>query len=219
MHPTLTLLGPPLVHVPLFIGTTLTLRDLCDRSISALPLDPSQYASLQDFASTPFLWCPSLALQDPTFLLPLAVGLATMSNVEVSSINRRRLQEMLAGPVLESASPSRSSTAVNRATISQRLRRRFSSSSLATAADAQPLSRAERKEKERYLAGMRDRVISNILRVSGVLFVPVAMFAPSAVCAYWITSNLFTLVQNLVFARIDTARAAKKQIMDASKRA
>lgn len=160
----------------------MVLRDLCERATSSLALDPNTYASLQAFATTPFLWCPSLSLTDPTLILPLLVGLATISNVEVSSVNRKRLQHLLQGPMPAPPAPS---GPVNRATAAAAARRRrmFSTTHAAHAPQA-PLSRFEQAEKQKYMSEVRDKLVTNILRVSGVLFVPVAMFAPAVSCLH-----------------------------------
>jgi hypothetical protein len=103
-----TLYVPPRLNIPIFIATTLIIRDACTRSLSALSLFPPDEAStlinvdptlvsytsttlgyLHDLAATPFLWCPSLVLPDPTLGLPLAVGLVSLLNVEYSAKTRR----------------------------------------------------------------------------------------------------------------------------------
>ena len=58
------------------------------------------------------------------------------------------------------------------------------------------------------------RIVSNVLRISAVFFIPIAAMAPSAVCAYWLTSNLFTLAQNVVFAWYDKRRLREKKIAE-----
>lgn len=105
--PLPTLLIPPLLHIPVFIATTLILRDACQRALAALPLTstslttlpsspdgpstltPDVLGHLHDLAATSLEWCPSLVLPDPTMALPLAVGLAALANVEVSAKTRR----------------------------------------------------------------------------------------------------------------------------------
>lgn len=106
----LTLILPPLLHLPIFIGATLTIRDACQRSLDSLVLLPTSLDSspvvnastsstfnfytnealthLHNLATTPLLWCESMVLPDPTMAFPLAVGLVLLANVEASAKNR-----------------------------------------------------------------------------------------------------------------------------------
>lgn len=70
-RPWLTMLIPPLTQLPLFVGSSMFL--------SRLSQPPSA------FDSESFLTLTSLSHADPTFALPIALGLITLANVESSS--------------------------------------------------------------------------------------------------------------------------------------
>ncbi|GAA6063423.1 hypothetical protein JCM10212_002092 [Sporobolomyces blumeae] len=284
--PRLTLILPPLFHIPIFVTMTLTLRDACTRALSSLPLDSSTLATLtsgaaaaqppvdpatstavaesfsilsetalqhlHELSSTSFLWCPSLVLPDPTMFLPLGVGLAALLNVEVQAKNRQAQTAAAEGTVpLDSAEarPESSplSTGSTTAPISASERRRILarrarqgqvvqtrqiSSSLAARSAPSPPSRlsasppassppaaaattSPRSAQSQVVAAVSKpntaRIVTNVLRFASVAFIPVAGLAPSAVCLYWIASNLFTLVQNLSFAFVDRARENERR--------
>ncbi|ORY83517.1 hypothetical protein BCR35DRAFT_331167 [Leucosporidium creatinivorum] len=276
--PMPTLLLPPLLHIPVFIATTLILRDACQRALAALPLTstslttlppspdgastltPEVLGHLHDLAATAFQWCPSLVLPDPTMALPLAVGLAALANVEVSAKTRRAnaaaaLAErgdgvgqgvdraarvgMRVGAVGAKAGErerafSGSLTAAEKGRIRARRSRDqagppssrgYATPSLSTAAPApaspsapapaptkEELELQAHYEREQQLEPRAARIMTNALRFSAVLFIPVAAMAPSAVCLYWLTSNLFTLVQSSVFAYIDRKREKARRL-------
>lgn len=70
-RPWLTMLIPPLTQLPLFVGSSMFL--------SRLSQAPSA------FDSESFLTLTSLSHADPTFALPIVLGLVTLANVESSS--------------------------------------------------------------------------------------------------------------------------------------
>lgn len=70
-RPWLTMLIPPLTQLPLFVGSSMFL--------SGLSQPPSA------FDSESFLTLTSLSHADPTFALPIVLGLVTLANVESSS--------------------------------------------------------------------------------------------------------------------------------------
>ena len=45
-------------------------------------------------------------------------------------------------------------------------------------------------------------VLSNLGRGMAIMFIPIAAQMPAALCLYWTTSALFTLMQNIVLYRI-----------------
>ncbi|GAA6038133.1 hypothetical protein JCM8097_007563 [Rhodosporidiobolus ruineniae] len=252
--PRLTLILPPLIHIPIFITATLALRDACTRALSALSispdalpallsaegssmsslLTPEALAHLHELSSTPLLWCPSLVLPDPTMFLPLSVGLAALLNVEVTARTRRAVVEG-AARVGEVDGPERAakgaatgggggggaaqggtggmqplSAAEKRRIVARRalagaqpIARQLSTSPPSLLPPSPRLSAGPAKGTTSVdvgagLRGARQqRIVTNVLRVAAVAFIPVAGMAPAAVCAYWLTSNLFTLVQNL----------------------
>jgi len=257
--PLITLVVPPLIHIPIFITTSLVLRDACARSLdflgSTLPATSIHLQRLVDLSATPLLWCDSMILPDATMGLPLCVGLVALLNVEVSARNRRvnatgveeaapknpRMAGDGTGVGLTAADRRRVETAKAR-------RRAFSTSSSQLAGTAQPSpadlikrkvvnvhlshSQAQKLVQAGQLAPTPPppaapdiatsaeeprtaRIVTNVLRISSVIFIPIAAMAPSAVCAYWLTSNLFTLTQNLVFAWYDRHRLRARRIAEA----
>lgn len=250
--PMLTLILPPLLHIPIFITTTLILRDACAHALVALPLTPASLTSLltptnpdaysilrpellgylHDFASTSFLWCPSLVLPDPSMLLPLTVGLAALLNVEVTAKTRQanaraavlgnqstqaqgpseggpgaagpgiRIslsaaeKRRLAARVATSAARPVTSTAGSGAGLDHRATptRNYVTPSLAASAigpakskspgSSGPMTREERTalaeaEEQEKLDPRAARIMTNALRFSAVLFMPIAAMAPS----------------------------------------
>ncbi|BGP41634.1 Cytochrome c oxidase assembly protein cox18, mitochondrial [Rhodotorula kratochvilovae] len=243
--PRLTLILPPLTHVPIFILATLVLRDACSRAIAALGIAPSSLSSLLDvspasvlsadalahlheLAATPFLWCPSLVLPDPTMYLPLAVGLAALLNVEVTAKTRRARsaaaeivdrpgEAVLPGP---SSPPGAGPGAPPPPPVSASERRRVLAR---RARDGSPHARVRGLATQAQAAKegadlprkpSNERLVTNMLRCASVAFIPLAGLAPSAVCVYWVTSNLFTLVQNLVFWWMDRGRERERRMRD-----
>lgn len=192
------MLVPAIVHLPIFISTTLILRDACQRSLESLPHLPSiatssyssqALAQLHDFAASPFLWCDSLILPDPTLGLPLAVGLAALMNVEVGAKNRAAIAraaragtiDRLEDEKQEQALPkvSRKEGALRQWELGQK--RRYSVAadqrqSRTTVAKPPPVvvPEPEREEEPRTA-----RLITNALRVSSVAFIFIALQAPA----------------------------------------
>ncbi|KAK4047620.1 hypothetical protein OIV83_005278 [Microbotryomycetes sp. JL201] len=240
--PMVTLLVPPLLHLPIFISMTLIIRDACQRASTTLSLTPSSFtqllanvetestltstalAHLQEFATTPLYWCPSLILPDSTMMLPLAVGLAALANVEVSAKTRKAN----AAAALASR-PAQGSDGVQASGPLTAAQKRRVVAKMARAGDVvmpgttKPVSRGYASSapvQGPSVAVMEEtedeprttRIITNALRFSAVLFIPFAAFAPSAVCVYWLTSNMFTLVQNTVFAWYDRKRDQQQRI-------
>lgn len=256
--PLLTLIIPPMLHIPIFITTTLILRDACTRSLSflssTLPASTPELQNLLDLSATPLWWCPSMILPDPTMGLPLLVGLAAMLNVEVSARNRKvnatGVEEVPKDKRLAGDGKGVGLTAADRRRLeaSKARQRSFSTSASSLAVKPTPvksntidihLSHSQAQKlglgkgnplKQAPLAAPAPppapevetspeeprtaRIITNVLRVSAVMFIPIAAMAPSAVCAYWLTSNLFTLCQNLVFAWHDKRRLRAKRVME-----
>ncbi|GAA5913535.1 membrane insertase COX18 [Sporobolomyces salmoneus] len=241
--PRLTLLLPPLVHIPIFITATLTLRDACSRAAASLPLSTSDLSSsfsdsylspsalqhLHDLASTSVLWCPSLVLPDPTMFLPLGVGIVSLLNVELSAKNRLRQTQDAEGTLEGDPSlPTRSdgggieggrsmgmSASEKRRMVARKARdgeiirvRGYST----TTSPAPTSTRGAVTIKAGSNKPNTARIVTNVLRFASVAFIPVAGLAPSAICLYWIASNLFTMVQNGVFAVMDRKREREKRV-------
>lgn len=98
------MLVPPLVHIPIFIGTTLTIREACNRSFSSLQSSAqvvesglgglSADSQLATLALQSIAWCPSLTDVDPYSALPLAVGITALLNVETQAKIRQKMAEL-----------------------------------------------------------------------------------------------------------------------------
>lgn len=267
-RPLVTVLIPPLVNVPIFILATLTIRDVCQRALTSLTApdtlansSPALLDALHEFATTPAMWCASLALPDQSMLLALWVGLAAVSNVELSTLLRRRTSarlskeatesnERLAGAkrdqALEARKALRSEAAqawLMRNDPQAQPKRGYAtkrtppaplptSSRGGTNVRARPVSQAQpaaTAENDGAVIEQEDpltaRIVTNALRISGIVFIPIAAQAPAvrlssplltcvvaqaadegnaqAVCLYWITSNLYTLAQNAFLYWLD----------------
>ncbi|GAA5963274.1 hypothetical protein JCM21900_000316 [Sporobolomyces salmonicolor] len=233
--PRLTLILPPLVHIPMLLTASLVLRDASDRAVACLNLTPSDLPSLlsasestsaltatalshlHELASTPFLWCPSLVLPDPTLCLPLAVGIAALLNVEVTAKTRQATAAAATGaitPPSPSALPLAGpvSASEKRRFVARRAREgapvtvRGLATQASRAKGPAPTPSIELEKKPDTA-----RIMTNVLRGASLAFIPVAGFA---VCLYWLTSNVFSLVQNLTFAWRDRGRAKEKRMRD-----
>lgn len=201
--PRLTLFLPPLAHIPLLVTFSLVLRDACARAESVLAVAPSQLSSLlsasptsaltesglahlHELACTSWAWCPSLILPDPSMLLPLGVGLSALLNVEVNQRTRRATSAAAAdepAPPVQTVTPTASSPSIaeRRRLAARRARGERSlvthasppsSRSLATDATTREVEVTARKPNSQ-------RIVTNVLRLASVAFIPIAGMAPS----------------------------------------
>lgn len=207
-----TILVPPAVHLPVFISVTLTLREACNKAYATLASgDP---LSISQLAGESLAWCNSLADMDPTAMLPVLVGLTAFSNVEIQQAARAKVAEASQVSLDEPASlpkqaasrPASRPPVTRPPSVAPKLGRRSASTAAAPAtASPQPLSDSQ----------IRAKALTNVLRGASVMFVPIAAFTPvvsglprevfitadenfQAVNLYWLTSNLFSIAQNLV---------------------
>lgn len=73
------ILALPCVQIPLFIAMSLTIRAMCGWAVlDGIDTNPQ-------FIEDGFGWCPSLVQPDPYGVLPLAVGAAALTNVELNA--------------------------------------------------------------------------------------------------------------------------------------
>ncbi|GAA5978310.1 hypothetical protein JCM11641_004650 [Rhodosporidiobolus odoratus] len=208
--PRLTLILPPLFHIPIFITATLVLRDACARATSLLSVTTESLPSLltaspssqltttalshlQDLAATSFLWCPSLALPDPTMFLPLFVGLASLLNVEVTARTRRattsaaQALDRPAAPEQLASSQQQGggviSAAEKRRFLARRAREGAPVNVRGLATSANPTGAGSGSVTADVGAGIKDdrqqRRVTNMLRGAAVAFIPLAGMAPS----------------------------------------
>lgn len=140
-RPLPTMLLPPLLHIPVFISTTFTIREACRRSSVSLQtslqaLQDGKAAIVGDggvcnLALESFAWCPSLTDVDPYSLLPVMVGLTALLNVEMQARIRQALvaarelavtQEAEANEVSNGQATGIGQEATNRGTVNVRPR-------------------------------------------------------------------------------------------------
>lgn len=211
------MLVPPLLHVPVFILTTLAIRDACQRALVSLPFLPTSptpiaddyprsLSQLHDFAGSSLLWCDSVIMPDPTLALPLMVGLIALINVEIGARNRQAIaRAMRAGEVdrLEDVRKSQTSAgrqetraalrdkAVKQWEAQQRRgyavmvrRQRVMPKDGVEAARVRALSEAETAALEKQTSEAEEeprtaRIVTNVLRVTAVIFIPIFAQAPA----------------------------------------
>ncbi|ANB14874.1 Cox18p [Sugiyamaella lignohabitans] len=121
------------------------------------------------FLSDSFWWYSDLIVSDPYYALPLAIGAVSMANIEWN--------------VLSNLSPA-----------ARRERE------LKEVARSNPDS-----EKELTMAGQSGVsgpsipvILTNMARGGTIIFITIAMQAPTALCLYWFSSNAYSLVQNIL---------------------
>lgn len=101
-HPLLTALAPPVVHLPIFLLLSLTIRqaaflatppaiDLASpggasAAAAEHAASPAEYAA---FANEHVAWLTSLVDPDPSLVIPFGIGLMAFANVEVMQSWRR----------------------------------------------------------------------------------------------------------------------------------
>lgn len=144
-------------------------------------LDPDTISRLQGSMGG-----PTLADRDPTMIGPISFGMLTMANTELNSWSRRNIAKLSAvtNPDLVNGRPA-------------------SRDAAAKTAD-KLLSDPDAHETR------RSRIISNALRFVAIAFIPIAMQAPGVLIVYWLSSGVYTLLQNSVLAVLDRQREMNK---------
>ncbi|GHJ86047.1 hypothetical protein NliqN6_2449 [Naganishia liquefaciens] len=222
-HPLATALVPPLIHIPIFLLLSLTIRqasalatpqpiDLSSASAaSAAPIPAADYTA---FASEHVGWLTSLVEPDPRMIIPFAIGLMAFTNVEVMQNWRRAGSHAVveAAPTTPTASATPttkirpnfgrlSSSAKHRTTRSPLLQNETDAGNLSP-------QDARRREVDVKAGTMRERVVGNVMRILAVVTVGIAAEVPAAVAIYWFTSTGYTLVQNIVLGYLDRRAAS-----------
>lgn len=264
-HPIITAVLPAIVHVPLFVLLSFTIRQAvlttasdaaaaAETSAAATPGTDEQFSSLSDMlsstissssssafaspmASESLFWIPSLTDSDPLYILPFAVGVMAFSNVEVMQGFRNYAQRDLEeeARVKAAAAAASEKAASGSAPSRAELSAKISGASLAQAKGQVHASRRNRgkqnqtptpvnpiqeesasgnmstselsaREKAIAQGGMRQRIMSNVLRIVAVASIGVAAELPAAVVLYWLTSTSFSLAQNTVLNAFDKRR-------------
>ncbi|XP_071952543.1 cytochrome c oxidase assembly protein COX18, mitochondrial-like isoform X2 [Antedon mediterranea] len=76
-----------LTQIPLWISVSLSLRNMTGAISSNFYLDPNCVVPTLSDGGT--LWFTNLVLPDPLYILPLAVGLLNLINIELQTLNVR----------------------------------------------------------------------------------------------------------------------------------
>lgn len=160
-------------------------------------------------AAEAFAWCPSLVVPDPTFYIPLAVGIAFLLNVELGAAYRA--STLAAPPVMDAAmvkppAPQPVTGPKRAATPPSGTRR---ASTVAPAAASRALSR------EYMFSG----AITRALRVATLVIVYFAGTGPAvcrgcctsadfaqAMSLYWLASHSMNAAQTYVLNQLDRRR-------------
>ncbi|PWZ00919.1 hypothetical protein BCV70DRAFT_199286 [Testicularia cyperi] len=208
--PLPALFGPATVSIPVFLLMTALLRQSAlDPSTpfasEVLPWwEPSPELAAQFKASTAILadrgfddamidklkgtmGGPTLVDRDSTMYGPVAFGMLTLANTELNSWSRRSLAKISAAAEADAAPAA---TRTNRPDAA------------AKAAD----KLLEQPEEE----PRRSRIITNALRVLAIAFIPIASQAPGVLVVYWLSSGVYTLLQNSVLTILDRRRELRK---------
>jgi len=236
-HPVATILYPPLVHIPIFLVLSLTIRQAVNTPLPVIDPSSSISTTILPFAQESFAWLPNLYDTDPYLALPFAIGLMAFSNIEVM---QRWRSDLRMQPVVEEAPVQsvRSSSSNNGPAQVSSANRRFSTSAsslgvkggvripgrssksinrapiLQSELDAGNMTPEERDQRKlaKQQGGMRERIVGNILRLVAVASVGIAAEVPAAVALYWATSTAFTLMQNVILGWLDRRRSASKTV-------
>lgn len=211
-HPLPTLALPPLIHLPIFLTLSLTIRqavtshlpaasspasDLLDPAAldpalaPTLPLD----APLVPFATESFAWVANLTDSDPTMALPFIIGLMAYGNIEMMQAFRASQSQALPDGEKSAPAPPASNLSAAAARPAKQKRARNlppplvrrqaipgappgivqSEDAAGNMTSAERAKRAAAKEQ----GSMRNRVVSNVLRLVAVASVGVAAQAPA----------------------------------------
>ncbi|CAN6615033.1 cytochrome c oxidase assembly protein Cox18p, mitochondrial [Trichomonascus vanleenenianus] len=129
----------PSVQIPLWISVSFVIRAMCGwTAIPGIPLE-------EQFREESLLWLNGLTLSDPYGVLPIAIGVVSLANMEWNAKN------------------------------------------INTAA-------AISKQSGLSIA----KILSNLSRVGVLFFMSITFQAPAALCLYWLASNTFSLIQNML---------------------
>jgi membrane protein insertase Oxa1/YidC/SpoIIIJ len=164
----------PFVQAPIWIIMSMTLR----RMSGALN-DDSQFSSystsfLPDFAAESFLWLPSLASVDPTWIGPLAVCALNLVNIQLATFSSFKSMS-ISNPL-----------------------KKMSSSLLPTS----KLESNGNLPMSGKGAWSRKTVVLYLMRLSAILMIPIAKLMPGGVIIYWLGSAAFSVVQNVILKLI-----------------
>ncbi|GAC72861.1 hypothetical protein PANT_7d00313 [Moesziomyces antarcticus T-34] len=211
-------IGPATVSIPVFLLMTALLRQSAldpatPFASEVLPWwSPTPELAAQFKASTAILadrgfdeaaiaklkgtmGGPTLADKDATMLGPVSFGMLTLANTELNSWSRRTIAKIRAAT---SGSDTDAAT-------------KTAEKLLAPGSQSQPAKQEEEEPR-------RVRIITNALRVLAIAFIPIACQAPGVLVVYWLSSGIYTLLQNSLLAVLDrrselVKTARKRQLL------
>ncbi|KAJ9109557.1 hypothetical protein QFC20_003303 [Naganishia adeliensis] len=222
-HPLATALAPPLIHLPIFLLLSLTIRqaaalatpppiDLSSSLDEAVPT--SAYAA---FANEHVGWLTSLVEPDPGLVIPFGIGLMAFANVEVMQSWRKDVSSSATNttktPTTTPTKPGSPSSSgkikPNFGRISPTAKRTTSIIQHEHAPGNMSPGEARKRDVDLQAGTMRQRVVGNVMRILAVVTVGIAAEVPAAVAIYWFTSTGYTLVQNIALGYLDRRNGAK----------
>ncbi|SNX82290.1 related to COX18 - mitochondrial inner membrane protein required for membrane insertion of C-terminus of Cox2p [Melanopsichium pennsylvanicum] len=214
-------IGPATVSIPVFLLMTALLRQSALEPASPfsselLPWWSPSPELVQQFKSSTAILAdrgfdeaaiaklkgtmggPTLVDKDSTMIGPVSFGMLTLANTELNSWSRSsiaKIREVTSG---ETDAADRTAGKL-----------------LANDGKA----KGEEVEDE----PRRVRIITNALRVLAIAFIPIACQAPGVLVIYWLSSGIYTLVQNSVLAVMDRRSeviniARKRQLLQEQQR-
>ncbi|SJX60991.1 related to COX18-mitochondrial inner membrane protein required for membrane insertion of C-terminus of Cox2p [Sporisorium reilianum f. sp. reilianum] len=209
--------GPAMFTIPVFLLMTALLRQCALDPTSPLSSEvlpwwsPSPELAQQFKASTAILadrgfdeaaiaklrgtmGGPTLVDKDSTMIGPLSFGMLTLANTELNSWSRRSMAKI------------RAVTSGKQDAAARTAQKLLADKPAAT--PAQPMQEDDDEPP-------RARIITNALRVLAIAFIPIACQTPGVLVIYWLSSGIYTLIQNSILAvmdrRSEVIKAARKQ--------
>ncbi|SPO24966.1 related to COX18 - mitochondrial inner membrane protein required for membrane insertion of C-terminus of Cox2p [Ustilago trichophora] len=214
VSPMPAFIGPATISIPVFLLMTALLRQSALDPASPFATEvlpwwsPSPELAQQFKSSTAILadrgfdeaaisklqgtmGGPTLVDKDSTMIGPLSFGMLTLANTELNSWSRRSLAKIRAVTSGETDAADRTAEKL-------------------LAAGSKDPAEATGEEEPR-----RVRIITNALRVMAIGFIPIACQAPGVLVIYWLSSGIYTLIQNSILAvmdrRSEVIKATRKQ--------
>lgn len=210
--------GPAVVTIPVFLLMTALLRQCALDPTSPLSMEvlpwwsPSPELAQQFKSSTAILadrgfdeaaiaklkgtmGGPTLVDRDSTMIGPLSFGMLTLANTELNSWSRRsiaKIRAVTSGKTQDAAARTADKLLTDK-----------------------PAGAAATPTKPEDDEPPRARIITNALRVMAIAFIPIACQAPGVLVIYWLSSGIYTFLQNSLLAVLDrrseVIKAARKQ--------
>ncbi|KAK0547449.1 hypothetical protein OC845_004081 [Tilletia horrida] len=160
----------------------------------------------------------TLAQKDTSMQGPIALGMITLLNAELNAYRSRRDRDQLKDDIPKQATSDDQSSPSNSQALPPRTVTR-PTASIATrdyrpkAAQAQSSARSETpapkpagsedkaavspaKSAAEERTSLRTAIFTNTLRVAAIAFIPIASQVPGGLLVYWLSSAMYTMVQN-----------------------